>query len=175
MARSSVIRSMAFGDLTGRCERSGVGELDEPAQDPLRFRDGCRHEPLGQRVQLARREVSVVAVHLRPGHEVARRRLGVELRGVHAAADPIHLHGASGRRREEHGVVGQPIGGLLVACEGVETFGQDACERVGDTFLGERDLDRGDGLGPLWESQCSALGSVRPFAAAMKVSRGTAA
>ena len=32
-----------------------------------------------------------------------------------------------------------------------------------------------DGLGPVWESQCSALGSVSPFAAAMKVSRGTAA
>src|SRR5882757_8792026 len=37
------------------------------------------------------------------------------------------------------------------------------------------DVSAATWLGPLWESQCSALGSVRPFAAAMKVSRGTAA
>ena len=74
---------------------SGVGELDEAAQDPLRLGDGCRGEPVADRAELAGGEVPVVPVHLRARHEVGGRHLGVELGGVHATTDPVHLHGAS--------------------------------------------------------------------------------
>jgi len=72
----------------------------------------------------------------------------MELRGVHVLADPEHLHGAGGGRRQEDGVLREPGAGLLVAHVGTERLRDAVEEEVGGAVVGQLDVGGTDGLGP---------------------------
>ena len=120
--------------------------LDEGGQDPGWFSDDAATGQVLQALCLPLREVAVLLVDLDPQAEPLDVELGVELGGVDVLADAEGLHRAGGRRREQHGPVGQPGDGLLVAEEDVEGLRQRLEQRVAAAGVGERDADAADRL-----------------------------
>ena len=79
-------------------------QLDESRQEVRRLGDltraGCRQDGL----RLLRPEVAGVLVDLNARSQAVQIQFGVELRGVHARADPECLHGAMRRGGQGNGV-----------------------------------------------------------------------